>query len=136
MGVKRGDRVNLRYLAKFENGKAFDEGHFEFEVGAGEAIQGVEEGVLGMEEGERKELTVPPQKGYGERKEGLKKTFPKLYFRGRKLKKGDTMRVQPKTGKVVQCLVDKVTEDEVTIDFNSPLAGKTLKFELEVIEVN
>jgi FKBP-type peptidyl-prolyl cis-trans isomerase 2 len=136
VGIKEGNRVNLRYLAKFEDGKVFDEGYFEFEVGAVEIITGVEEGVLGMEEGERKELTVPPKKGYGERKEGLKKTFPKLYFRGRKFKKGNTMRFQTKTGKIVQCLVDEVTKDEVTFDFNNPLAGKTLKFELEVIEVN
>jgi len=136
MGIKKGDRVNLRYIGKLEDGKKFDEGYFEFEVGTGKVIPGIEEGVAGMEKGERKELTVPPQKGFGERKEELKTSFSKSVLHGKEVKEGDVIDVRTQAGKVVQCLVDKVTEDEVTLDFNNPLAGKTLKFELEVIEVN
>jgi len=135
MAVKQGDRVKLRYVGKFEDDAVFDKGVTEFEIGEGFIVKGLEEGVIGMKKGEKKRLTLPPKKAFGERREGFKKAFPKSDLRGREVKEGDPLRVRTSSGRVAPCVVEKLTKDEVIVDLNHPLAGQTLRFEIEVIEV-
>jgi len=134
--IKKGDTVKLHYTGKLEDGKVFDEGFIEFEVGAKQVIQGIDEEVVGMEKGEKKEIVVSPQKGFGERREELKTSFSKSVLHGKEVKEGDVINVRTQAGEIVQCLVGEITDDEVILDFNHPLAGKTLRFELEVMEVS
>lgn len=70
--AQNGDTVSVHYTGKLENGEVFDSSltrgvPFEFELGAGEVIQGWDEGILGMKKGEKKTLTIPADKGYGAR---------------------------------------------------------------------
>ncbi len=62
MNVKSGDRVKLHYTAKFDNGVTFDtsigQEPVEFEVGAGEIIEGIDENVIGLELGEKKAVKI------------------------------------------------------------------------------
>ncbi|UCD03446.1 MAG: FKBP-type peptidyl-prolyl cis-trans isomerase [Candidatus Aenigmatarchaeota archaeon] len=64
-GIVSGDTVTVEYTGVLDNGEEFDSGDLEFEVGAGQMIEGFEEGVLGMQEGEEKTFTIPPEKAYG-----------------------------------------------------------------------
>ncbi len=84
MVVEEGDRVEVDYVGRFEDGTVFDSsieevakeskfydkkrdyGPLGFTVGAGQVIPGFEEGVKGMEVGEKKEIEIPPEKAYGE----------------------------------------------------------------------
>jgi FKBP-type peptidyl-prolyl cis-trans isomerase 2 len=63
--VKAGDVVQIAYALKLANGNTLEQGNFTFKVGAGEAIAGVDEAVVGMKTGERKTVTIPPEKAYG-----------------------------------------------------------------------
>jgi len=66
-----GDKVTVHYTGWFEDGTVFDSSvergnPFSFTLGRGEVIEGWEKEVLGMKIGEKKEITVPPEMGYGE----------------------------------------------------------------------
>ena len=68
--AKAGDRVSVNYVGRFENGTVFDAsanhgGPFTFTLGAGEVIKGWDQGVIGMRAGEKRQLVVPPELGYG-----------------------------------------------------------------------
>jgi len=71
--VEIGDKVKVDYIGRLENGEIFDQSAegkpLEFTVGDGELIDGFEQGVIGMKEGEKKTVTIPPEKAYGERSE-------------------------------------------------------------------
>ena len=63
--VKAGDMVQILYVLKLENGSVFDAGNFSFRVNSSEVIEGVDEALIGMKVGEKKTITVTPEKAYG-----------------------------------------------------------------------
>ncbi len=151
MAVTKGDSVKVEYVGRFEDGEAFDSSReevaveaeiahpnreyepLEFEVGAGEVVQGFDDAVVGMEEGETKEVTVPPEKGYGEHSEENVVEYDREEFRealGQEPEVGMHIHTQDAHGDVIE-----VDEDTVIVDFNHELAGETLVFEIEVVEV-
>jgi peptidylprolyl isomerase/FKBP-type peptidyl-prolyl cis-trans isomerase FkpA len=65
--VREGDLVEVGYRGTFPDGRLFDDGAFEFTLGAGMVIGGFDLGVLGMRVGGQRKITVPPELGYGER---------------------------------------------------------------------
>jgi peptidyl-prolyl cis-trans isomerase B (cyclophilin B) len=151
MAVTEGDNVRVEYVGRFEDGEVFDSSReevaaeaeiahpnreyepLEFEAGAGEVVQGFDEGVVGMEEGEEKEITVPPEKGYGERSDERIVEYDREEFReslGEEPEVGMHIHTQDAHGDVVE-----VEDDSVIVDFNHELAGETLVFEIEVVEV-
>jgi len=137
--VKKGNLVRLHYTGKFDNGEEFDSSKngepITFEVGSGEIIPGVDEAVVGMEVGETKEISVSPDKAYGERREDLIREFPRSVLAGATVVEGQPIQLQTDTGQIVSAIVEKLTDETVTFDFNHPLAGKVLHFELELVEI-
>jgi peptidyl-prolyl cis-trans isomerase B (cyclophilin B) len=151
MAIKEGDTVKVEYVGRYDDGDVFDSSReevaveaeiahpnreyepLEFEVGAGEVVQGFDEGVVGMEEGEDKEITVPPEKGYGERSEENVVEYEREEFReslGEEPEVGMHIHTEEAHGDIVE-----VEGDTVVVDFNHELAGETLVFEIEVVEV-
>jgi FKBP-type peptidyl-prolyl cis-trans isomerase SlyD len=103
--------------------------------GAGNVIPGVENALAGRAAGERFSVTVPPDQGYGERREGLGQRVPKKYFRDpRRLRPGQQTQLQTREGPRVVTVV-KVGESVVDVDLNHPMAGRTLVFDIEVVTV-
>ncbi|WP_241658509.1 peptidylprolyl isomerase [Halorubrum sp. BOL3-1] len=106
------------------------------EVGAEEVIEGIEEGLVGLETGETANLTIPPEKAYGERSDESVQEFETEQLRemlgGQLPEEGDQLEAQG--GQLGD--VTHVDEDVVRVDFNPELAGETLQFEVEVLEVN
>ncbi|WP_297417929.1 peptidylprolyl isomerase [Thermococcus sp.] len=150
MKVEAGDFVKFHYVGRFENGEVFDTSYEDIakengilvedreygplgvNIGAGEIIPGLDEAIIGMEPGEKKTVTVPPEKAYGMPNPELVVTVPVSEFTQVGLEPVEGMYVMTDSGiaKIV-----KVAEDGVELDFNHPLAGKILFFEVEVVEV-
>lgn len=141
MKAKKGNTVKVHYTGSLEDGKVFDtsEGKdpLEFKAGEGKVIKGFDNAVIGMDIGEEKEITIKPEDAYGQRNEKLVQEVPKAAF-GKdsdKLKQGAILGLKDPQGNVMNAIVIKVGDDKVTLDMNHPLAGKTLKFKIKIVEV-
>jgi len=134
--VKKGDKVKVKYTGYLEDGSTFDSNEDKdallFEVGAGQVIKGFDDAVVGMKVGEKKSVTIKPEEAYGERHEEMVIKIPKTQFQGEEVKEG--MMVSSSNG--MQAIVVAVNDNDVTLDFNFPLAGKTLKFDIKVEAIN
>ncbi|MBN3037698.1 MAG: peptidylprolyl isomerase [Candidatus Diapherotrites archaeon] len=146
--VKAGDTVRVDYLGTLRDGTVFDTsmeskareaGLFnpqrayepiEFVVGAGQMIQGFDEAVVGMKSGEKKTVTLPPEKAYGERSEDLMQEVPTedLKLSGIKPEEGTQLMTSAGPARVTS-----TNEDVTVLDFNHELAGETLIFEITLV---
>jgi FKBP-type peptidyl-prolyl cis-trans isomerase SlyD len=99
--------------------------------GMGNLIMGMEEGLEGKSKGDKFQIKVAPEKGYGTLDPGLVQKVPMSAFGGQEVKTG--MRFNTNRGEVVT--VTEVTSETVTVDGNHPLAGVELHFDVEVMEV-
>lgn len=137
MKVRKGDRVKVHYEGTLEDGTIFDSSEggepLEFEVGAGQIIEGFERGVMGMEEGEEKQPSVPPEKAYGPHREEMVGKLPAEQVRDLDVQPGSTIQVQTNQGEVITAKVVRVVEDGFVVDINHPLAGETLNFEVRLV---
>jgi peptidylprolyl isomerase len=138
--VKEGDKVKIHYTGRFEDGEVFDSSKdkdpLEFSVGEGNIIPGFEEGVKGMSVGETKELTLDPDQAYGQPRDELfvnvnKSDFPDHITP----EEGQYLQIKQSDGNVVTVTVTDIGEETVTLDANHPLAGKTLIFDIEIVEI-
>lgn len=139
MPIKKGDEVKLHLSGKLKNGKVFatteSKEPVEFTAGAGEILPGIDEAVIGMEKNEEKEITVPPEKGFGERKEELVMNVAKDKFKEKKLEAGQRISVQTQQGRTRSAQVRKIGKDTVTLDLNHPLSGKETMFRIKVVDI-
>jgi peptidylprolyl isomerase len=139
--VKNGHFVKVDYTGTMENGDVFDSSRerspMEIEVGAGQVIKGFERALIGMGEKEKKTFTVSPGEGYGERDDSLEQVFPRSdlpeHFSP---KEGEVVTLETPDGKEIPALVSKTDDSSITIDLNHPLAGQSLTFEIEVVEIH
>jgi FKBP-type peptidyl-prolyl cis-trans isomerase SlyD len=106
----------------------------EFITGKGQIIPGLEKGLEGMEKGESADILVKAADAYGEVNPEAKQTLPIEQFEGVDLKEGMTLYGQGEDGQTVQVTVDSFNDKEVNIDFNHPLAGKDLMFNVTVLD--
>ena len=103
--------------------------------GARNIIPGLEKALTGKAAGEQFQVTIPPEEAYGERRADQVQRVPAKHFRdARQLKPGRLVSIQTRRGPV-QATVVKVGRFNIDVDTNHPLAGQTLTFDVEVIEV-
>lgn len=135
-----GDTVSVHFTGKLEDGTVFDtsrEGEpLEFEVGADQVIDGFDRAVRGMEVGESAEAELEPAEAYGERDDQLvfpvsRDELPADF----EPEVGDELAVEIENGREVPGRVAEVSDDAVTLDLNHPLAGRSLVFEIELVDV-
>lgn len=138
MAIKRGNLVKFHFTGRFEDGEIFANTRgkepIEYKVGEGRIFRDIEDALVGMEVSEKKEIVIPPDRGYKQRDETLVKKFPKNNLRGIEGKVGKIIRLENEEGDF-NAKVLAIEEDTVTIDLNHPLAGKTLRFDIEVLGV-
>ena len=109
----------------------------EFTAGTGEIIPGLDRGVLGMAVGESREVTVPPEEAYGDRDEARVQSVPREAIPEHiPTDPGTQLSVQTQEGQTVPVVVSDVTESHVELDANHPLAGKTLTFDVTLVEID
>jgi len=101
-------------------------------VGADFIIKGLDEALRGMKVGEKKKVGVPPEKAFGERKNELLRTIPLAKFKEQNLDPfpGAVVNIGNLRGRIVSA-----DGGRVKVDFNHPLAGKTLEYEIEIKSV-
>lgn len=110
---------------------------FEFQIGKKQVIPGFEEAVKGMEVGEKKSFEVSPDKGYGyENPQGIQEIPKDKLSPDVKPETGMMLHGTRTDGQTFRARIKEVKENVIVVDLNHPLAGKTLNFEVDVIEVN
>ena len=136
--ITKGSTVEVHYTGKFENEEVFDssEGRepLQFEVGTGQIIPGFENAILGKNVGDKIEVTIPSSEAYGEIREDLFVPVPFDKLPGQ-VEVGQTLQADSGNGQPVTVVIEQVNEDHVIINGNHPLAGRNLKFEIEVVGV-
>lgn len=154
MAIESGDTVSIEYVGRFPDGEIFDTSResvatdaglaeeqpdreyapLTVEVGAGQIISGLEDALTGMDVGDTDTITIPPEEAYGEPSEEqvleedrdeLEQMLPETPEEG--------MQLQTQQGQIGT--IEDVGEDVVRIDFNHELAGETLEFEVEIVDV-
>ena len=139
--AKSGDRVMVHYSGSLEDGTIFSSTYeedepFEFTLGEESVLASFQNAVIGMNEGETKSITVPPEDGYGEHKtEFVLKMERAQAPPDLELEVGKRLQIRLNDGTTRVVTVLAITEDSVILDANDPLAGKTLQFEIELIQI-
>lgn len=141
MTIKKGDTVKVDYTGTFDDGTVFDSSThgdhshpLEFVVGAGQVISGFDNAVIGMKKGDEKKIRIEPKDGYGSRNEKLIQKVPRAAVPA-EAKEGMLMRAQSPAGEVMIVKILKMDAKNATLDFNHPMAGKTLNFKIKVVDV-
>jgi peptidylprolyl isomerase len=138
--AKTGDKVKVHYTGKLNDGTVFDTSAdrepLQFTIGQGQLIPGFEQAVVGMEPGESKSVEIPSDQAYGphrdemvmvvDRKEIPQDLDPKVNQR---------LQVRQQDGNTFAVTVTEVTDSNITLDGNHPLAGKDLTFEIKLAEI-
>ena len=147
--MQKGDFVKIGYVGRLETGEVFDltdaevakkEGIYNSKivygdlpviVGANFLIKGLDNALLGLGVGDKKEVEIKPEEGFGERDVKLVRTVPRKFFKDQK--------VEPRQGMIVDFggtkgRIQSVDAGRIRVDFNNPLAGHTLKYSMEVRE--
>jgi FKBP-type peptidyl-prolyl cis-trans isomerase SlyD len=103
--------------------------------GQGNIVPGLEQALLGKKAGDKVQITVTPEEGYGVHEPEKVQTVPRNAFDTEtKIEPGMQFQAESEDGDVI-VTVTEVTEEEVTVDANHPLAGQTLHFDVEVVSV-
>jgi len=107
-----------------------------FIQGIGQIIPGLENALYGMEVGDQKSVVIQPEDGYGEYDpESLQEAKKEEFSEEIPLDVGTFLDLEDDEGDVLSAQVIAAEEDTVTLDFNHPLAGKTLTFEITVTDL-
>lgn len=133
-----GDTVRVNYRGTLSDGTEFDssEGRdpLEFTLGEGQVIPGFEDAVADLEIGQSKTVTIPADEAYGARVDDAVQTFPADAF-AMEPEVGWQVQLEAPDGQQVLATVAEVKDGEVVLDFNHPLAGEDLTFDIELVDV-
>jgi len=136
-------KYKVEYVGKYENGEIFDESPkgepIEFFGGMGMVIEGFESNVAKMKVGDTKTIEINPEQGYGPVRKELIIKVPLTTFEGipkEEIKEGAEIVATLEGGQIMPVKILKITEKDAEVDFNHPLAGKKLVFELKLIGKN
>jgi FKBP-type peptidyl-prolyl cis-trans isomerase SlyD len=137
--VEKNRVVTIHYTLRDEQGAVIDSSNgrapLSYLHGKGNIIPGLEQALVGKAAGDKLDVTVAPEQAYGRRDERLVQTVArKLFGEIAELKPGMQVRASGRQGARLVNVV-RVERDFVTVDGNHPLAGRTLRFALEVTEV-
>ncbi len=141
--AKAGDTVRVHYEGQLSDGTIFDSSlerePIEFILGQDTVIPGFEQAVIGMEVGESKDVSIPPEDGFGEYSEDLVVNIEKSIL---------PPDINPELGMQLEVSSEKeeeetprvftiadIAEDSITLDGNHPLAGAEIAFKIELLEI-
>ena len=139
MDVSTGKQVSIEYTLTLEDETVVDSNvgvkPLTFIQGSHNIIPGLESALDGMKVGESKQVTVTPEDGYGPLNKDAVSEIEKTYIPEDSLKVGAVLQGRSPDGKVIIARVVEIMEETVMLDYNHPLAGKTLNFDVEIMDV-
>lgn len=138
MAISNNQVVSMEYEVKVEGNivdSNVNQEPLEFTFGSGQIIPGLESRIASLSEGESASIVVPASEAYGEYNEEAMQKIPKEQFEGIDLSIGLPLQGQGPDGNPIQVVVKDILDDEVLIDFNHPLAGKELNFNISILSV-
>lgn len=138
--AKTGDTVKVHYTGKLENGTVFDTSSnaepLQFQIGESRLIPDFEQAVVGMNPGESKTVQIPSDNAYGphrpemvivmDRKDMPENLEPRV---------NQQLQVRHDNGQEFVVTVTEVTDENIKLDANHPLAGQDLIFEIQLMEI-
>ena len=133
MAIKINQMVEMFYDIKIQNEKVVSNLKKEaicFPYGLGQIISGLESRIIDMNEGETRTIKVPANEAYGEYDETLTQITPIEDFEGINLEIGMTLEGEGENNEILRATVIDVTKEDVTVDYNHPLAGCELEFKV------
>jgi len=138
MEIKKDAVVSINYTLTVDDtviDSSLGKDSLSYVQGAGQIIPGLEEQLAGLNIGDKKKVVVSPDKGYGERDpNAARKVSKKLFQNPEGLKVGSAVSGQD-GDKTFRATIVDITDQDVTLDLNHPLAGKTLNFDIEVVDI-
>jgi peptidylprolyl isomerase len=138
--LKSLKKVKVHYTGRLADGTVFDSTRdkepFTVPFGQKRVIRGFEDALKDLAVGDAREVTIPPEKAYGPyRDELVTEVARSMFSESLELREGQHLQLKNSDGMVTTACVKKVGEKKVTLDANHPLAGETLVFEIEVMEI-
>ncbi|GAB3092352.1 peptidylprolyl isomerase [Aestuariicella hydrocarbonica] len=138
--IGEGTEVTLHFALKLENGEVIDSNFntkpASFVVGDGNLLPGFERALAGMGAGEKNTFVIKPEDGFGQSNPNNLQVMPRDQFddsvelvEGLMLSFADAQKAE------LPGIVSKFDDETVTIDFNHPLAGRNILFEVEILQV-
>jgi FKBP-type peptidyl-prolyl cis-trans isomerase SlyD len=137
--VKDGTVVSLQYTLSGEDGKTIESNKgkepLKYTQGSRQIVPGLEKNLTGMKMGEEKRVKVNPEEGYGPVDPKGFQEFPKDKIPSEGLKVGAVLTARGPQGQQVPVRVHEIKEKTVVLDLNHPMAGKTLVFDVKVLDI-
>ena len=140
MQIQNNHVVSMHYTLTLESGETVDSSAerepLQFLTGQQQIIPGLEREILNLQPGDKKSVKVAPEDGYGLVNEELTQTVKREQIPADvELKEGLALTGQNADGQQFQVIVKSFNDAEVELDMNHPLAGETLHFDIEIIDV-
>ena len=137
--VKDGSVVSLQYTLTGEDGKTIESNKgkepLKYVQGRHQIVPGLEREITGMKIGGEKHVTVKPEDGYGPVSPNAFKEVPKERIPAEALKVGTVLTARGLQGQLIPVRIHQIKDKTVVIDLNHPMAGKTLVFDVKVLDI-
>lgn len=132
-------QVTLHFALKLDNGdvvdSTFDKDPATFTVGDGNLLPGFEVALYGFKAGDKRSVEVQPEQGFGQPNPQNVQVMPRAQFADMELSDGLLVIFNDAANAELPGIIKAFDEQQVTVDFNHPLAGKVLTFDVEIIDV-
>jgi FKBP-type peptidyl-prolyl cis-trans isomerase SlyD len=136
--IQDGSFVSIEYTLTDDTGKVIDSNvgkePLTYVHGAGQIVPGLEKGLTGLKAGDRKKIIVKPEEGYRADPNAFQE-IPKDKLPPEAQKVGAMLATKGPQGETIAMRVHEVKDKTVVLDFNNPLAGKTLNFDVKVTDI-
>lgn len=135
-----GTEVTLHFSLSFESGDVIDS-NFDgepatFVFGDGQLLQAFEDSLVGLAANSQSKFVIAPEEAFGLRNEDNVKTVSKGVFSAEKtLQEGMVFSFKVASGGEIPGVIKDITDTSVNVDFNHPLAGKAIEFNVEIVDV-
>lgn len=140
--IKPDSFVTIHYTAREIDGRLLDatpiDKPLSYRLGQGELPEDIEKGILGLSIGDKKKIILPPEKAFGEYSKDNVLEIPKSFIpdENNEITKGKFLELKDADGNSYRGVVLEVQPDNFVIDFNHPLAGKTIEYNIEIVKID